>query len=48
MKMYATYNRTFGTWKVTQNRQTLASGQGLDSFIAISKQYPQAIARWVD
>jgi hypothetical protein len=48
MKMYATYNRTFGTWKVTQNRQTLASGQGLDSFIAVFAKYPMAITRWAD
>ena len=48
MKMYATYNRTFGTWKVTQNRQTLANGQGLDSFSAICREYPKAVVKWVD
>jgi hypothetical protein len=48
MKMYATYNRTTGIWKVTQNRQTLTSGQGLDSFIAILGKYPTAISRWAD
>lgn len=48
MKTYATYNRTTGTWKVTQNRQTLASGQGLDSFIAIFGKYPKAVTRWTD
>jgi hypothetical protein len=48
MKVYATYNRTLGTWKVTQNRQTLASGLGLDSFISILNKYPRAVSRWVD
>lgn len=48
MKMYATYNRTSGFWKVTHNRQTLTSGQGLDSFIAILDNYSHAVTRWTD
>jgi hypothetical protein len=48
MKTYATYNRTFGTWKVTKNRQILASGHGMDSFVAIFGVYPAAVTRWTD
>jgi hypothetical protein len=48
MKVYATYNRSSGIWKITHQRQTLISGQGLDSFIAILGNYPNAVTRWTD
>jgi hypothetical protein len=48
MKIYATYNRTCGTWKVTKNRQILISGHGMDDFIAIFAKYPTAVTRWTD
>lgn len=48
MKIYATYNRSTGFWKVTHNRQILVSGQGIDDFITVFRKYPMAITRWID